>query len=94
MVDDLMIISKCGKESLVLNSLAQSKIETKRLEFGISKCFHLHVGPKSLTCHDLFVDSHNQMERAEKQRYLGNILMTNNKADENIKLRCDKSKFI
>ena len=94
LVDDVLMVTKCGIKSLQINALAQSKFETKRLELGNSKCFQLHMGKRSDTCHSLMVDSSSWMERASKQRYLGDIVSTDSKIDDNINMRCNKSKGI
>ena len=91
LVDDLFVITKCGVESLVMNGEVHSKIMTKRLELGIEKCFQMHFGKKSSTCHSLMVDSSAWMEKTNKQKYLGSIVASSAKADENIRARCVKS---
>ena len=50
MVDDIMGIAKCGVESAILNTVINTKIEMKNLQFhtrdknGLSKCHWMHVG--------------------------------------------------
>ena len=50
MVDDLNCISKCGLESIELNTFINTQIELKKLRFhvpddkGKSKCHKLHIG--------------------------------------------------
>ena len=43
MIDDILAISPCGNESVKMNAIIQSKIETKQLRFGPSKCFKMHI---------------------------------------------------
>ena len=37
MIDDIAAISECGDESIVLNSIINAKIETKKLQFDLKK---------------------------------------------------------
>ena len=46
MIDDILTVSRCGFDSLLLNSLVMSKMDMKRLELGASKCFQLHIEKK------------------------------------------------
>ena len=58
LVDDLFTISTCGFKTTMMNTYINSKTAMKRLQFGTSKCFKLHVGKtcdKNI-CKDLFVD--------------------------------------
>ena len=56
MVDDLLCISKCGIESVLLNAFINLKTNTKKLQFGEDKCFKIHVGPDKTICPDLMID--------------------------------------
>ena len=56
MIDDVLAISNCGNESVKMNAIVHSKIDTKQLMFGTKKCFKLHIGNKSKsTCPTLKV---------------------------------------
>ena len=57
MIDDLLCISKCGLQSVLMNSFINAKSNIKKLQFGVSKCHKMHVGLPSTTCPDLFVDN-------------------------------------
>ena len=80
---------KKSNENL-LNSLVISKMDTKRLELGASKCFQMHIGKRSSKCHSLLVDKHVTMDKSSQQLYLGDLLSSSTKIDDNIKMRCDK----
>jgi hypothetical protein len=54
MMDDLVSVSKCGIDSVVMNAFLNSKSDVKKLQFGISKCHKLHVGKERKTCPDLY----------------------------------------
>ena len=50
MMDDISAISKCGNDSLIMNTYINTQIELKKLRFhvpdsqGKTKCHKLHVG--------------------------------------------------
>ena len=71
------------------NSLVQSKIECKRLELSDTKCFKMHVGKTDQNCPNLSVNN-KQMLSTSQQKYLGYIISSDTKLDENIKMRHDK----
>ena len=57
LVDDLFTISTCNYKSTLMNKFINSKTGMKRLQFGTTKCFKLHVGKtcNQTLCKDLFV---------------------------------------
>ena len=67
-VDDLNGISKCGKDSLSLNSYINTQIELKKLRFhtadakGRSKCHKLHIGKLTRDCPALKVHGTAMLE--------------------------------
>ena len=56
MVDDLLCISVCGIESVMMNSFINAKSSIKKLQFGESKCHKLHIGRDSSVCPALKID--------------------------------------
>ena len=56
MIDDLISVSKCGIESVKMNSFLNAKSSVKKLQFGMSKCHKLHVGQNKRSCPDLYLD--------------------------------------
>ena len=90
MVDDVLGIAKCGTDSIKLNAIIESKMATKKLEMGHSKCFQIHVGNKSNElCPKLSV--HNEeMKKTNSEKYLGDILTNGGNIDKNIEARYDK----
>ena len=56
MVDDLIGISKCGHQSVELNTYITTQIEMKRLRFhvpdinGKTKCHQIHIGKSCEYC--------------------------------------------
>ena len=58
MVDDLMCVSKCGLDSIILNPYINTKIEIKKLvstEKKKSKCKRVHIGKHNSNCPNLKV---------------------------------------
>ena len=46
MVDDIMAVSECGFKSCMMNSYLNTKTNMKKLQYGVTKCFKMHVGRK------------------------------------------------
>ena len=59
MIDDLVCVSECGPSSSMMNGFINSKTNSKKLAFGVSKCKKLHVGKTKVEfkCQDLYVDN-------------------------------------
>ena len=59
MVDDLICVSECGFQSAMMNSYINFKTNSKKLQFGISKCKKIHIGKvcEEYKCQNLTVDS-------------------------------------
>ena len=89
-IDDILTVSKCGEKSIKINAVIQAKVENMQLELGQNKCFQMHVGKLKNSCSKLSIHG-NEMQRTQKEKYLGNILTSNAKLDENILARCNKS---
>ena len=90
MIDDVLAISNCGNDSVKMNAIIHSKIDTKQLRFGTKKCFKLHIGQKNKsTCPTLKVHD-KVMESVERERYLGDILSKDLKINYNIQDRQNK----
>ena len=88
-VDDILGISECGTKSVKMNVFIQAKIEGKQLELGHAKCFQLHVGKITTECSKLSLHG-KEMLTTNREKYLGDILTSNAKIDENILERFKK----
>ena len=88
-IDDILTVSKCGGKSVKINAVIQAKVENMQLELGHGKCFQMHVGKFKNPCPKLSIHG-KEMQRTQKEKYLGNILTSNAKLDENILARCNK----
>ena len=96
MVDDITAISKCGVDSLDLNTYINSKIELKKLRFhvpdktGRTKCHKIHVGSSSShTCPILKVHE-SEMKEVDEDEYLGDIVSRDGKNKQNIHKRISR----
>ena len=58
MVDDILSISECGYKTSMVNSYINTKTSLKKLQFGIKKCFKMHIGKShdEEVCPDLELD--------------------------------------
>ena len=77
MCDDVASISRCGIDSIKTNAIINAKIESKKLEFGPTKCFQIHVGKNVKDCCSLKVHE-AEMTRKESEVYLGDTICSKN----------------
>ena len=90
MVDDIITVSRCGVDSVKVNAIVQAKIECKQLELSHQKCFNMHTGKKSQQlCPSLNIHG-TKIVKSDTQKYLGDILTTSGKINENINARYNK----
>ena len=83
MCDDVASISRCGIDSIKNNAIINAKIQSKKLKFGPSKCYNIHVGGNSEICCDLNVHS-ARMTKKDHEVYLGEIICSSGQNDKNI----------
>ena len=83
MCDDVASISRCGIDSIKTNAIINAKIESKKLEFGPTKCFQIHVGKNVKACCSLKVHE-AEMTRKESEVYLGDTICSSGKNEKNI----------
>ena len=90
MIDDILTFSKCGNESVKMNTYINTMIEMKKLYFGEKKCHKIHIGEECVTCPELKV--HNfAMNEAEFEKYLGDILSKHCNNKKNISSKKSKA---
>ena len=90
MVDDVVAFNRCGADAIISNAVINNKIESKRLEFGPSKCVQMHVGGKPNMCPQLYVHD-VPMKSVSSQVYLGDTVSSTLNNNLNIKNRCNRS---
>ena len=89
LIDDVITVSSCSSDSVRMNATIQAKIQGKQLELGQKKCFQMHIGRNSGYCPSLTV--HNkEMFTTNREKYLGEILSSSGKIDNNVLERYNK----
>ena len=70
MVDDLLCVSSCGLDTVLLNSFIKAKSNMKKLQFGEKKCHKIHVGCDQTLCPSLTVDrwKEKQIDKVETNK--------------------------
>ena len=91
MIDDVAAITKCGIDSVQINSYINTKIKSNKLKFGPTKCVKLHVkgGKKDCECLSVSVEN-TEMKSVEHVKYLGDEESNDGRNDINIEKRCTK----
>ena len=87
MVDDLLCVSECGVKTSMLNSYINFKTNTKKLQFGVSKCKKIHVGKicEEHKCQNLLVDSWAEVEDESlemQDQFVGEELMEESQGEK------------
>ena len=88
MVDDILTISKCSSQSVQMNSVVNSFMETKNLTLNTKKCHNVHMG-KSKQCPKLRIHD-EYMQNQEQVKYLGDELVATGTARATIDKRTAK----
>ena len=74
MVDDVLAVSKCGVDSVLMNAFLNQKTTIKKLQFGPEKCHQLHVGKSKANCPDLYIDEWKLEKRNETETGIDNLM--------------------
>ena len=88
-IDDILAVTKCSINSIKMNALIQSKVQCKKLELSETKCFKMHIGKDKLNCSNLEVNG-KVMKTTNSEKYLGDVLSSSGKNDENVQMRYEK----
>ena len=72
-----------------MNALVQSKVDTKKLELSDTKCVKMHIGGNQNLCPTVKAHS-KEMSMSRQEKYLGDVLTSDTKINENISARHDK----
>ena len=89
MIDDILAISNCSVNSISMNAMIEAKIRVRNLKFGSEKCSKMHIGKRHSECKILTVNN-TVMKSSSREKYLGNIITSDCKIDENITERYNK----
>ena len=82
MIDDLAAFALCGTDSVKLNAIINAKIACKKLEFGPSKCFKMHIGKEVTSCTKLKVNKESTMTLKTHETYLGEVICKSGSNDK------------
>ena len=95
MVDDVLDINKCGNESVIANSIVNTFIDTIKLKLSDKKCHKIHIQKKHgvKNCPDLKVHTED-MHDSDKEKYLGEYIVSSGKLTPNIESRRNKANGI
>ena len=89
LIDDILCVSTCSEDSVIMNSIIQSKLQGKQLLLGHKKSFQMHIG-KNIECCPTLTVHDKPMNTSNEERYLGDILTSDCKLDSNIHDRVSK----
>ena len=68
MVDDTIIISDCGPNSVMATAHHNSQTNLKQLQFGEDKCIKMHIGCKTMICPQNVIDTWGVKSRVEETK--------------------------
>ena len=89
-IDDCLGFSKCGADSVELNSIINTKIDSKKMRLSSKKCHHLHFSKTSTKCFSNLKADNQPMQKSTVCSYLGDILSSNGSLDATIEQRRQK----
>ena len=90
MVDDILCVQKCSKDTVQMNAVVNAFIEGKKLNLSSKKCHRIHVKNKKarneLKCPEVKI--HNgKMNDAIQEKYLGDLINTSGTCTKTIEER-------
>ena len=91
MIDDVMGMALCGDDSIELNALINSKMESKKLRLGEDKCFKIHVCKSDKKCTQVLKVHESEMKSATQATYLGDVISETGTIDETVLQRTLKA---
>ena len=86
MIDDIVSFALSGSDAIMTNSIINAKIESKKLEFGSTKCYNIHIGQLEDTHSNLKVHG-DILSVKQYETYLGDIICSSGSNDRNIENR-------
>ena len=89
----MFAVTKCGIPSLITNNTLKNFIASKRLTLNEEKCHKFHIGGNEIICPKLSVNQ-SEMKQVTQIKYLGDILTSDLKYDENVMMRNLKGKSV
>ena len=89
-IDDCLGISKCGADSVELNAIINTKVDSKKLRLSSKKCHHMHLSKNPTSCFSNLKADTEVMQKSTVCSYLGDILSSNGSLDATIENRRQK----
>jgi hypothetical protein len=86
MIDDVASFSECGYDSLKINAIINSIIESKQLEFGAKKCVNIYIENRVEEC----LEHKETTNDKSYETYLVDIVCSSGGNDSNIESRCNR----
>ena len=87
-IDDVAAFSKCGQNTVKMNTFLNRKIESKKLYLNQDKCKKLHFGKENIMCPDLEIHG-AKMKNSDSEKYLGNLITTDMNSNKLIEKRAN-----
>ena len=90
LIDDCLGFSTCNTDAVLVNSILNSKIASKKLRLSSEKCRHLHISKKQSKCYNNLKAGSQNMKKSMECSYLGDILSATGSVDATIEKRRQK----
>ena len=87
MVNDIMGITSCGAQAIELNSIINSKVETKKLRLSADKSYRIHICKEKKKCSYELKVHNEKMKEVNEAMYLGQIVANNGSINPTIQSR-------
>ena len=87
MAGDVLMISRCGIETIEANSILNYKMESKKLRLSKDKCYHMYISKNGSKCPSELKVHNFPMEKVDSALYLGDLITASGSVDETIKAR-------
>ena len=92
MVDDQINLTNCGVDSTVSASHINSMTNIKKLQFGPSKCFKIHIGKNTNVCPDNVIDTWTMKPSTESVTSILELL--DEEGDQEVLLSVTNEKYL
>ena len=90
LIDDCLGFSTCSTDAVLMNSILNNKIASKKLRLSSEKCRHLHISKKQSKCYNNLKAGSQNMKKSVECSYLGDILSVSGSVDATIEKRRQK----
>ena len=84
-------MATCGDQSIELNAIINSKMETRKVRLSDDKCFKIHICQTSAKCTQVLKVHESNIQTVSQATYLGDVLSESGTIDETIVQRGHKA---